>query len=98
MSLNLDTAAIRELARDTTDGYWTDLPEEVDKDYIRIRGTNLGGRYKIANVLTPVYPGVHEREARQTRANAKWIAAMCPKTVLGLCDEIDRLRSKIARG
>jgi hypothetical protein len=58
-----------------TKGPWVALPEERDKPYIRIRGTVLGGRYKIANVLTPVYDGVHEREAKETRANARLIAA-----------------------
>jgi hypothetical protein len=51
------------------------LPEECDKPYIRIRGTRLGGRYKIANVLTPTYDRVHQREAEETRANARLIAA-----------------------
>jgi hypothetical protein len=51
------------------------LPEECDKPYIRIRGTRLGGRYKIANVLTPTYDGLHQREAEETRANARLIAA-----------------------
>ena len=58
-----------------TPGPWALLPEECDKPYIRIRGTNLGGRYKIANVLTPVYERVHAREAEETRANARLIAA-----------------------
>lgn len=58
-----------------TPGPWRLLPEECDKSYIRIRGTQLGGRYKIANVLTPVYEGAHEREAEETRANARLIAA-----------------------
>lgn len=58
-----------------TPGPWTILPEEVDKDYIRVRGTQCGSRYKIANVITPVYPGVHEREAEETRGNARLIAA-----------------------
>lgn len=58
-----------------TPGPWASLPEEVDKPYIRIRGTRLGGRYKVANVITPVYDGVHEREAIETRANARLIAA-----------------------
>ena len=57
-----------------TQGPWTIYPEEVDKPYIRIRGTQLGGRFKIANVVTPVYEGVHEREAQETRANARLIA------------------------
>lgn len=58
-----------------TPGPWEMKPEEVDKHYIRIRGTQLGGRYKVANVLTPFYEGVHEREAKETRANAQLIAA-----------------------
>lgn len=58
-----------------TPGPWTTLPEECDKPYIRVRGTVLGGRFKIANVLTPVYEGVHQREAVETRANARLIAA-----------------------
>ena len=57
-----------------TRGPWAIYPEEVDKSYIRIRGTQLGGRFKIANVVTPVYGGVHEREAQETRANALLIA------------------------
>lgn len=58
-----------------TKGPWQALPEEVDKPYIRIRGTTIGYRYKVANVLTPVYENVHAREADETRANAKLIAA-----------------------
>ena len=58
-----------------TPGPWQRLPEEVDKPYIRIRGTQLGGRYKVANVMTPVYDDVHPREAEETRANAALIAA-----------------------
>ena len=51
------------------------MPEEVDRPYIRVRGTELGSRYKVANVPTPVYDGVDAREARETRANARLIAA-----------------------
>lgn len=58
-----------------TPGPWEIKPEEVDKDYIRIRGTLLGGRFKVANVLTPFYEGAHEREVKETRANAHLIAA-----------------------
>jgi len=58
-----------------TRGPWAILPEEVDRQYIRVRGTVLGGRYKIANVVTPTYDGVCEREAQETRANARLIAA-----------------------
>lgn len=56
-------------------GPWEIKPEEVDKPYIRIRGTRLGGRFKIANVLLPIYEDVHPREADETRHNARLIAA-----------------------
>lgn len=58
-----------------TKGPWQVLPEEADKDYIRIRGTVWGGRHKVANVPTPVYEGVPQRELEETRANAALIAA-----------------------
>lgn len=58
-----------------TPGPWEIKPEEVDRPYIRIRGTRLGGRFKVANVLSPDYDGVHHREADETRANARLIAS-----------------------
>lgn len=58
-----------------TKGPWEVYPEEVDKPYIRIRGTQLGQRFKVSSVITPVYEGVLEREAKETRANAHLIAA-----------------------
>lgn len=63
------------MKRKYTRSPWKALPEEVDKPYIRIRGTRLGERYKIANVITPVYDGVSSKEAEETRANAKLIEA-----------------------
>ncbi|EOH6340962.1 hypothetical protein ACSPNK_002418 [Providencia stuartii] len=70
---------------------WGIKPEEVDKPYIRIRGTRLGCRFKIANVLTPIYDGVHPREADETRCNARLIAA-APE----LLSELIRLRNIVA--
>ena len=58
-----------------TPGPWECKAEECDKPYIRIRGTALGCRYKIANVLTPIYDGVKSKEAEETRTNAMLIAA-----------------------
>ncbi len=58
-----------------TPGPWVIKPEEVDRGYIRVRGARLGGRYKVANVVTPQYEGVLAREAEETRANANLIAA-----------------------
>jgi hypothetical protein len=58
-----------------TNGPWRILSEEVDRSYIRVRGTVPGGRYKIANVPTVAYEGVPEWEAEETRANARLIAS-----------------------
>ena len=73
-----------------TPGPWTVLPEELDRDYIRIRGTVLGGRYKIANVLHPsgrnLSKELQKREAEETRANARLIAA-APK-LLEACEAL----------
>lgn len=70
--------AKRENAKHTP-GPWTVLPEEADKDYLRIRGTRLGGRYKVANVHHIRYEGVHavvrERDDAESMANARLIAA-----------------------
>lgn len=75
-----------------TPGPWASLPEECGKDYIRIRGTNLGLRYKIANVITPVYAGATDRELEETRANARLIAA-APK----LEEALEALKSAIGK-
>lgn len=56
-------------------GPWEIKPEEVDKPYIRIRGTRLGGRFKIANVLTPIYENFPQLELDEVRHNARLIAA-----------------------
>lgn len=72
-----------------TPGPWEIKPEEVDRPYIRIRGTVLGGRFKIANVLTPVYEGVDPREAIETRANARLIAAS--PEMLDLLMKLDKI-------
>lgn len=58
-----------------TPGPWIVMHEESDKSYVRIRGTQLGERYKIANVLTPEYEGARELESDETRANANLISA-----------------------
>ncbi len=75
-----------------TKGPWVALPEECDKPYIRIRGTQLGLRYKIANVITLTYDGVNPREAEETRANARLISA-APE----LLDALKRLSSSLLK-
>lgn len=73
-----------------TPGPWEIKPEEVDRPYIRIRGTRLGGRFKVANVLSPDYYGVHHREADETRANARLIAA-APELLEALTTTLDEI-------
>lgn len=58
-----------------TPGPWRVLPEEAGVPYIRIRGTRLGLRFKIANVPAPSYKGAEHIEAEETQANASLIAA-----------------------
>ena len=61
-----------------TPGPWQILPEEVDKNYIRIRGTVWGGRYKVANVPTCETTGhtkIDDRNVTETQANVQLIAA-----------------------
>ena len=61
-----------------TPGPWRILPEEDDKEYIRIRGTVWGGFYKITNVLKPRDTGhltLNAQNLTEVRANAALIAA-----------------------
>ena len=80
-----------------TPGPWAMLSEETDKPYIRIRGTKLGDRYKIANVLTPVYDGSLERETEETRANARLIAA-APDLLKTLSKTLKTIEEALAYG
>jgi len=70
---------------------WEVKPEEVDKPYMRIRGTVCGSRFKIANVLTPVYEGVPEWEVEETRANAEFIVR-CVNSHQDLVDALEAAR------
>ncbi len=58
-----------------TPGPWTVLPEEMGKSYLRVRGTVLGLRYKIADVRHISYDNAPASEAQTTHANARLIAA-----------------------
>ncbi len=59
-----------------TPGPWEVMPEEDNRDYIRIRGTVLGEKFKIANVCAES-SAEHwtARDAEAARANARLIAA-----------------------
>lgn len=58
-----------------TSGPWRVVPQDLYKPYIGVRGTRLGLRFKIANVLSPNYDGALPCEAEETAANARLIAA-----------------------
>ena len=58
-----------------TPGPWRVLPGESDKDYLRVRGTRLGQRYKVANVVgVTSIPSRKEMDDAETAANARLIA------------------------
>lgn len=84
-----------------TQGPWQVLPEEEGVPYIRIRGTVLGARYMVANVHMQTYADVdaawNEKEKRESRANARLIAA-APEMLEALqacADWLDWLHSPI---
>lgn len=63
------------MTRKHTRGPWMTLPDEADKPYVRVRGTIAGTRFKIANVLKPIYDDAPEWEEEETRANVRLIEA-----------------------
>ena len=72
-----------------TQGPWQVMPEEEGVPYIRIRGTVLGGRYKVANVHMETYEGAgevwNEKAKRESRANARLICS-APEMLAALGD------------
>lgn len=76
-----------------TPGPWRLMPKE-SKPYLRIRGTQLGLRFKIANVLTP---SMEKREDDETLANAEYIAACNPEAMAVLLAHIDAQAAEIER-
>ncbi|WP_438391128.1 hypothetical protein [Caballeronia sp. DA-9] len=63
------------MTRKHTLGPWMTLPDEANKPYVRIRGSVAGSRFKIANVLKPIYDDAPEWEEEETRANVRLIEA-----------------------
>lgn len=61
-----------------TPGPWKVLPHVFSRDYIRVRGTRLGSRYKIANVHMPyldTFYLIQDDANEESIANARLIAA-----------------------
>lgn len=77
-----------------TPGPWEVKPEEADRDYLRVRGTRLGLRYRVANVLDVVYEDAPGREAEETQANARLIAA-APEMLETLGDALGALEDAL---
>lgn len=69
-----------------TEGRLRVLPEEPEKDYIRIRGTRLGSRYKVANVVIPTAGNSREFELEESMANAVRLVA-CWNACIGIPTE-----------
>lgn len=66
------------------------MPTESGRDYIRIRGTNIGDKYKIANVIG--VEGCDVPIDEETIANARLISAApelhdALKAILALCGD-----------
>ena len=97
--MKLDKERLRVLAEAATPGPWILLPVEDGSPYLRVRGTRLGARYKVANVLAPTY--FMPRDGIESTANAEFIAAArdAVPTLLAenaaLAAEVERLRGII---
>lgn len=94
--MTLDKERLRVLAEAATPGPWILLPVEDGSPYLRVRGTRLGARYKVANVLAPTY--FMPRDGIESTANAEFIAAArdaVPALLAenaALAAEVERLR------
>lgn len=81
-----------------TKGPWDLLPAEESKEYLRVRGATLGGRYKIANVLDlqSHHDGSEwcKREVEESIANAKLISC-APDMYEMLESKLDLIRCGI---
>ena len=71
--------------------------EERGVPYLKIRGSKLGERFKIANVLEPVYEGSRQRESDETIANARLIAA-APELLEALKESLAALEWVVEQG
>ena len=60
-------------------GPWQVMPEEAGHDYIRVRGTRIGERFKIADVACGPFEGYPRKtrhsELAEARANAQLVAS-----------------------
>ena len=77
-----------------TDGPWQILELEDDKEYIRIRGTRIGLRYKIADVNYPKtdIESMRVSELQESLSNANLISK-APELYSKLHEMIDQFDS-----
>lgn len=86
-----DHAELRRLAKAATPGPWV---TDAQKNGAIFNIESESGDMCIA--MSQENPAPTRLEINeQRRANAEWIAAANPKTILALLDEIDRLRSRL---
>lgn len=83
-------ASLEAAAKAATPGPWRLLPAEDGVPYLRIRGTRIGARYKIANVLGEAAMYFSEECA----ANGRYIALANPTTVLSLIERVRELEER----
>lgn len=87
----IDTKKLREFAEAATPGPWRHNPAPTHHEPVwrvehTARGANRGAQFVVANV-----DGTEKNDV----ANAAFIAAANPQTVLNLMDEIERLRALV---
>lgn len=90
MSLRDDIARLKDLDAKATRGEWQYLPREKEEPYLRIRGTRLGYRYKIANVHGVEYENPLQQDVDESKANAALIAA-ARNTLPRLITQVERM-------
>ena len=85
---------VEALVAGTTPGPWAVRDQEDGCAYIRVRGTRLGERFKVANAL---FVPPHAREVEEAVANARMIAAAptIARAYIALSDENERLREAL---
>lgn len=77
--MTIDTTKLRELAQKATPGMWGIAPLPGQEHYVQAETGEL------------LFRGYGEKS--QGKANADFVCAANPATVLALLDEIDRLRT-----
>ena len=95
--MNQDIAAMREALAAGPTKTWRILPAEAGVPYLRIRGTKLGGQYKVANVHLPGHKDALPADIEESNANARFIAACEPERIKRLLDALEAAQKDAER-